>query len=127
VIVADTHSWIWWLTDREMLSAPAREALENNAVAVSTITFLEVATLVRRGRITVHQPLVEWLQRGIERSSTRVFELTLEIAASAGSLQSDVIHDPADRIIVATALLQGVPLVTKDHKIIASGVVTTIW
>ncbi|HUR79470.1 MAG TPA: type II toxin-antitoxin system VapC family toxin [Thermoanaerobaculia bacterium] len=127
VIVADTHSWVWWLTDREMLSAPAREALKNNAVAVSTITFLEVATLVRRGRITLDQPLVTWLQRSIERSSTRVFDLTLEVAAAAGSLESDVIRDPADRIIVATALLQGVPLVTKDHKILASAVVPTIW
>ena len=127
MIVADTHSWIWWLTDREMLSAPARNALETNPVAVSTITFVEVATLARRGRMTVHEPLLDWLQHSVERSGTRIIELTLEIATVAGSLQSDVIRDPADRIIIATALHENAPLVTKDHKIIASGVVTTIW
>lgn len=52
--------------------------------------------------------------------------LTMDVAIAAAKLP-DPIRDPIDRVIVATALLQGVPLVTKDRKIIESGVVSTIW
>lgn len=48
MIVADTHSWLWWLTDRQLLSTRALEALTSDAVAISPVTFWEVATLVRR-------------------------------------------------------------------------------
>lgn len=60
-------------------------------------------------------------------SSTAVVELTVEVSAAAGLLSSDLVGDSADRIIVATALHLGVPLVTKDRKIIDSGLVPTIW
>lgn len=59
-------------------------------------------------------------------ASTTLIPLTIEIASMAASLP-DPIRDPADRLIVATALLQGVPLVTKDDRIRRSGVVETIW
>jgi len=127
VIVADTHSWLWWLGDRRLLSTRALDALSGDTVAISPVTFWEVATLVRRHRITLNQPVIDWFRDGIARSSTAVVELTLEIGAAAGLLDSDLVRDPADRIIVATALHLGVPLVTKDRKIIESGIVPTIW
>jgi PIN domain nuclease of toxin-antitoxin system len=127
VIVADTHAWLWWLTEREVLSSRALEALNNDVVAISPVTFVEVATLARKQRITLHKPIVEWLQDSLERSSTQVVELTLSIGALAGSLETELVRDPADRVIIATALHAQVPLVTKDHKIIAAGVVATIW
>lgn len=71
--------------------------------------------------------MVEWLRESVSRSSTKVVDLSLEIGAAAGLLDANIVGDPADRIIVATALHQGVPLVTKDRKIIESGGVTTIW
>jgi PIN domain nuclease of toxin-antitoxin system len=101
--------------------------MSSDVVAVSAITFLEVATLARRGRITLRRPAADWLQESVDRSSTRVIDVTLAIATSAGSLQSEIVGDPADRLIVATALQARVPLVTKDRKIIASGIVPTIW
>lgn len=127
MIVADTHSWIWWLTNREMLSRRALQALTENSVIISPITFLEVATLSRRGRITLTRPVDEWLQESVARSGTRVAELTLAIAVAAGSFESEIVRDPADRVIIATALHAGVPLVTKDRRIVESEVVTTIW
>lgn len=127
MIVADTHAWLWWLTEREVLSSRALEALNNDVVAISPVTFVEVATLARKQRITLHKPIVEWLQDSLERSSTQVVELTLSIGALAGSLETELVRDPADRVIIATALHAQVPLVTKDHKIIAAGVVATIW
>lgn len=96
-------------------------------MAISPVTFWEVAALARRGRVTLHRPPIEWLRDAVGRSATEVIGLTLEIAATAGSLESDVVRDPADRLIVATALHHGVPLVTRDHKIIASALVPTIW
>ena len=127
MIVADTHGWIWWLTDRTMLSKRALSALDDDTVAVSPVTFLEVATLARKGRITLNQPVTDWLQRSLERSNTHVVDLTLAIAVAAGSIQSDVVNDPADRVIIATALHTGASLVTKDRRIIAAALVPTIW
>jgi PIN domain nuclease of toxin-antitoxin system len=127
VIVADTHSWVWWLTDRELLSRRALDALNENAVAISPVTCLEVATLARKRRITLNRPVLQWLQQSVERSNTRIVDLTLAIAAAAGLLESDAVGDPTDRLIIATALEAGVPLVTKDRKIVESGVVPTIW
>jgi PIN domain nuclease of toxin-antitoxin system len=58
--------------------------------------------------------------------STALLPLTIEVAHTAARLP-DPIRDPADRLIVATALHQGVALVTKDERIRAAGVVQTIW
>lgn len=127
MILADTHAWLWWLSDRDALSPAARAALSSNSIAVSSITFWEVATLVRKGRVELAQPAAEWLSTAVERSGTTVIDLTMAIAVTAGAFADEMHGDPADRIIVATAVLHGVPLVTKDHKIADSGLVRTIW
>jgi PIN domain nuclease of toxin-antitoxin system len=125
LIIADTHAWFWWLSDRTLLSPAAHEALVRNDIAISPITFWEIAMLASRNRIRLDRPAAEWLREALTRSETVVVDLSPEIAAAAALMES--VRDPADRIIVATALHHNVPLVTKDHKITAAGLVTTIW
>ena len=87
----------------------------------------EVATLAERGRIVLDEPAEAWLQSAIRLPQITVLEITPAIAARAGSLPRSVGGDPADRLIVATALQHGVPLVTKDGRIRDAQVLETIW
>jgi PIN domain nuclease of toxin-antitoxin system len=86
----------------------------------------EIARAIVRKRVEVDVDPYEWLENLLVLPRVTFLPFTVDVAATAAKLPGTV-RDPADRIIVATALLQGVPLVTKDHTIIASGVVTTIW
>ena len=127
MIVADTHALIWWITDPSRLSARAREVLDSTiVVGVPAIVCWEVAALAERRRISIDAPAFDWLNEVLLLPRVTLLPLTIDVAAAAAKLR-DPIRDPADRLIVATALRMGAPLVTKDHKIIASGVVTTIW
>lgn len=83
--------------------------------------------LATRKRLEFDRPIREWLSETFASSNTTIAELTLEIGALAGTLTAPEIRDPADRIIVATAIHHGVALVTKDERIRAAGVVETIW
>lgn len=125
MIVADTHALLWWFLAPHELSARARQALDNDSIGVAAVSCFEVARLVERKRIHLETNVLNWLDSVFALPQVVLLPLAIDIAVTAASLP-DPIRDPIDRIIVATALHQGVPLVTRDHKIIAAGVVKTI-
>ncbi|MCU1350374.1 MAG: twitching motility protein PilT [Acidobacteria bacterium] len=126
MIVVDTHAWLWWLDDRTFLSPAARHALQTHDLLVSPISFWEIGMLAQKGRIKLGTRAEEWLQRALDQTLATTVPITVSVAVLAASLP-DPIRDPADRLIVATALDRGVPLVTKDERIARAGVVETIW
>jgi PIN domain nuclease of toxin-antitoxin system len=126
VIVADTHALLWWVSTPDQLSQAARKALDRGPVCFTVITCMEIANLVRRQRISLDVHVRTWFDEVQSLPNVVLLPMTIEVALAAASLP-DSVPDPTDRLIVATAMLQGVPLVTKDHKIIASGLVQTIW
>lgn len=127
VIVADTHAWVWWVSSRNLLSSAARSALDSaDSVGVSTITLLQIAALATRRRIEIDMSARDWIEAAVHRSGTIVLPLEKGVAIEAGSLIREF-GDPADRIIVATAMSHSAPLVTKDKRIRASNLITTIW
>lgn len=126
MILADTHALIWWITGDSQLSVKAREIMNRSAIGIAVITCWEIAFLVARGRILLDAHVADWWHEVMALPSTALLPLTIEVAATAATL-ADPIRDPADRLIVATALHQGVPLVTKDQRIRAAGLVETIW
>lgn len=127
MVVADTHTLIWWAGTPEKLSSAARTALETERFAFASVTCMEIAVLVRRNRIELAVPVDEWLDAVLALPSVALLPLNREIAVMAGQLDDNLVRDPSDRIIVATARYHGLPLVTADHKITASGLVRTIW
>ena len=128
MIVIDTHLLVWWATGgRDQLPPSARRAIvDADSVAISVITAWEIGILSLRGRIDVGPRPNDWLREVTEANGLTVLPVTIQIAARAAELH-ETLRDPMDCLIAATALVHGVPLVTKDERIQRSGVVATIW
>jgi PIN domain nuclease of toxin-antitoxin system len=132
MILLDTHVLVWWVDgDIKKLSRKAREMLEQhgkrNELLLSSVSFFEVATLERRGRIRFNVSASEWLEH-VRRLPEYVIEpITDDIAERAGQFGDGFPGDPADRIIAATALLRSVPLLTHDSKLEGTENLKAIW
>jgi PIN domain nuclease of toxin-antitoxin system len=94
-------------------------------LAISDITLLELATLVRKGRIDIEISLESFLQE--VESRFVILPIRGRYCARTMDLPPTYPKDPADRIIGATALVEGLSLLTANHAIRRSRIVQTIW
>lgn len=131
MIVLDTHAWIWWLANPDEISRAAREAIdramETEEVLISSISSWEIALLVRKGRLELTMPVEDWVARSEALPFIQFVPLDNRIALRSNHLPGEIHDDPADRIIIATALTLGTPLVSKDTRIRDYPHVATIW
>jgi len=132
VIVLDTHVLVWWAgAERKRLSGTAAQALRRyaarNELVVASISFFEIVTLDRRGRLRFNLPVTVWLENVRKLPEYRVNPLTDDIATRAGQFGDAFPGDPVDRLIAATALVLNAPLVTHDEKLRAIPSLPTIW
>jgi PIN domain nuclease of toxin-antitoxin system len=130
LILLDTHAWLWWVSDPDRLSEPARTAIAaDERVGVSTISVLEVATLHRRGRIELDRDVRDWVARSVTEGYVHAFwPATVEVALAAASLDGEAFPgDPADRMIFATARIADGRLVTMDRRIRTFAPEQTVW
>jgi PIN domain nuclease of toxin-antitoxin system len=130
VILVDTHVVVWLAFDQDQISRKARRAIEearNNAdgLAISDITLLELAALASKDRIHLEISLESFLQEVEARFI--VLPITGRACARAIGFPASYPKDPADRIIGATALVEGLRLITADREIRQSKTVQTIW
>jgi PIN domain nuclease of toxin-antitoxin system len=125
----DTHILVRWLADPARLSREQTRILNEairhrETVAVSAITLLEVAVLPRDGPRRIRINLDELFGQIESNPVFRILPLTIEIAKEVSFLE--ILRDPADRVIVATARVHGLRLLTSDQRIIASNVVSAV-
>jgi PIN domain nuclease of toxin-antitoxin system len=129
VIVADTCVVIWLASDPSLLSPAATDAIrtarENGGVSISCISLFELAWLARNQRIVLKTSLEAFLVEVEARFV--ILPITSAVARIAVEFPSPYPLDPMDRIIGATALDHGVPLVTKDKMIRKAKAVSVIW
>jgi PIN domain nuclease of toxin-antitoxin system len=127
VIVLDTHAWIWLVSDPDQLGSAARRAIERDrSRGIAAISCWEVAMLAARGRIELDRDAVSWMDDALEAEELELLPLTPAVAVASAQL-GEFHGDPADRMIVATALTHGAVLVTKDERIRALKLVKTVW
>ncbi len=129
MILLDTHVLYWMTSDPNRLSrravAAIRRARQNTGIAVATITLWELAWLAQNRRIVVTSSVETFVRETVARVILRA--VTPEIAALAAALPQDFPRDPSDRLIAATAMVEGCRLVTADGRIQRAGVVETLW
>jgi PIN domain nuclease of toxin-antitoxin system len=128
VIVLDTHAFLWWVSQDSQLSrSAARRIADANRVGVSAISHWEVAMLVQKRRLELDRDVLDWLNQAMEMPKLQTLELTPEIAVRSTRLSSQFHQDPADRLIVATAIEHNASVVTCDQRIAQYGGVDVVW
>ena len=128
MIVLDTHTWIWWVSDPARLGKTGRGHIERaKAIGVPAICCLEVAVLAARGRISLDRPTLAWLRDALELPGVELLPLTAAVAVKAADLPATLPGDPADRLIIATAILESATLVTKDERLRGFAGVRSVW
>ncbi len=104
------------------LGARTRRLLNRQAAAgrihVAAISAFEISSLCAAGRLVLNQPVERWIRDSIDRGNLRVLDLTTDVAIDAGALGADIVPDPIDRLLVATARDRDVPLVTRDRRLL---------
>ncbi len=130
MILVDTHVVVWLAFDPARLSKRARVAIDEarrngEGLAISDITLLELAVLFRKGRVRLTISLQSFLQE-VEKRFV-VLPISGRACVHAMQLPESYPRDPADRVIGATAQVEGLSLITADHQIRAAKVVRTIW
>jgi len=105
----------------EQLSERARALLTRpdiTPLALSAISVFELTLKVRKGKIDLRLPSDQWLDLALNPNLITVIPIDAEIARAANSLPEPFHQDPADRLIVATARLRNLTLITGDEKIL---------
>jgi PIN domain nuclease of toxin-antitoxin system len=122
MILLDTHVLIWLDEANPRLGARALDRIDRafhaGRLAVSAISFWEVGTLVRKGRIRLDMDLTAWREDFLEQGLLEL-PITGDLGIRASGLEN--FHgDPADRLIAATALLNSADLMTADKRLLGS-------
>jgi len=129
-LLADTHAIVWYLLDSGRLSPVAREALEladrTGTIYISTITLVELLYLSERDRIPQDAVLRLDARLNSGAGAFALAPLDRATAIAMRQIPRDIVPDMPDRIIAATGLALGLPIVTRDWRI-QQAPIQTIW
>jgi len=102
-----------------------RQASQNGGIAVSAITLWELAWLATHDRLDIAGTAETFVEKITSRTAVR--PITVRVAVLANQLPASYSRDPCDRLIGATALAEGIALVTRDDRMRACTQIRTIW
>lgn len=121
-ILLDTHVWIWYVSGSNELSKSVRSkitsALSNNEAHLAAISLWEICMLDKKQRIILEMPCLEWINKFLELTHVHILPITPAIATESCYLPGKFHEDPADRMITATARVEGLALVTRDTRML---------
>ena len=126
-VLLDTHSFLWFIAGSSRLSIRARGLIESreNAVLVSVASLWEIALKHGMGKLALELPFSELIPRELERQQIGV--LSIEVSHLAELVRLPSHHrDPFDRLLIAQAVAEVIPIVSIDEAMDAYGV-ERIW
>jgi PIN domain nuclease of toxin-antitoxin system len=123
----DTHAFLWAVGDGQRLSDRVRRIIEDteNDMLFSAASAYEIALKHARGRLELPEPIETYLPDRLTRFALRTIAIDTEHALRAAALP-DIHADPWDRVLVAQAQVEGIPLITADPQI-GRYEVETLW
>lgn len=132
MIVLDTHAWVWWVATPQRIPQRARTVIDDaidssEGLRLSSISAWEVALLVDRGRLELTMNVTDWVAKAEALPFIEFVPVDNRIALRAVHLPGFPHRDPADRLIVSTALGLGATLVTSDERLRNYDPVRTVW
>jgi PIN domain nuclease of toxin-antitoxin system len=122
-LLLDTHIALWLDSGHERLRATTRALIDRSwksgkTIFLSAVSAWEIALLVDKGKIDLDLPAPSWIKRFLERPGIEAVPLRYGPASRSYQLHHLVQRDPADRLLVATAIELNCPLVTYDPQIV---------
>jgi PIN domain nuclease of toxin-antitoxin system len=125
-LLLDTHVALWLDSGDERLRSSTCASIDGcwkngGTIFLSAVTTWEIALLVDTGRIDLDIPVDAWIRRFLERPGIEAVSLGHQAAARSYQLHHLEHRDPADRLLIATAIELGCPLVTYDERIARFG------
>ncbi len=129
--VADTHAILWYLYNDPRLSVAAGAMMDatvkaGDEIAISSISLVEIAYLIEKNRIPLDAFDRVVAELNTPGSNLHEINLNQHVADSLRQVARSQVPEMADRIAAATALMFGVPVISRDSKITASSI-ATIW
>jgi PIN domain nuclease of toxin-antitoxin system len=115
-LLLDTHALLWWIFDDPKLSVPARAAIADagNVVLVSAASAWEIATKHRKGKLPEAGEVPRRLPEYIAKARFTPLAVSIEHAIAAGALPGPH-NDPFDRMLIAQAMTENIPIVTVER------------
>ena len=121
-LLLDTHVWIWLVRGEDRIPKDILElmlvAAGAGSMFLSIMSIWELSLLDAKHRISLNMPCLSWVRIALDRSGALIVPLTSEVAVSCHRLPSQLHDDPVDRILVATARIEGLTLVTRDRALL---------
>jgi len=131
MILLDTHILIWDALVPERLSTKAKQAIaqanQTDGMLIADITLWEIAMLIQKRQVQIDTDCQSFIQLLLQANRIDVRSISPKIAALSVQLSNSINKDPADRLIVATAVVENVSLVTADRDLRSATQIATIW
>jgi len=126
-LLLDTHSFLWFVSGDERISPTARVLVEDmqNEVFLSVASLWEMAIKVSLGRLQLEQPFDAFISQQISINHIRLLNITIGHTAKVAELPFHH-RDPFDRLLIAQALVEQMPIVSGDPVLDMYGV-TRLW
>lgn len=119
-LLMDTHIWYWFVIGDKSLTSKMvdliNQAALDDSLFLSSFSVWEIAMMENKGRVSFKLPTLQWVEEALKEVPIQLVPLYPAIAVESCHL-IDFHGDPADRIIVATARVENLTLMTRDKKI----------
>nr|VFJ92424.1 MAG: PIN domain nuclease, a component of toxin-antitoxin system (PIN domain) [Candidatus Kentron sp. LFY]VFJ92909.1 MAG: PIN domain nuclease, a component of toxin-antitoxin system (PIN domain) [Candidatus Kentron sp. LFY] len=129
MILLDTCAVIWDALGADKLTPTAKKAIEGfgSELIICDISIWEISILIERKRLVIDDTASGFIDLLLQARNFHVQGITPEIAELSVNFGPEIDNDPADRLIAATSILMGAPIVTADRNLRGATILETIW